>query len=132
MWLLVEDPVKECLVEALNLGRLEKFFDLSGYYGGIYSPDWLATSLSWPMANLAKKYSSRLMVLRFSDAIRHAQLAFGKEVDPWARLGILVEAFDILCGWEAFYVPSHKNSLALLEKIITLASAYPQAKLEIV
>lgn len=63
---------------------------------------------------------------RWSDVKRHLQKMVAKNLIFSDRLAMFFEAWDLLLGQEDFWVPSHRNALAIFQDIDSLLAKNPE------
>lgn len=114
MWVYLQNQDRDLVNDPINGKILEGFIDLS-QLNGMNAGDCI--ELLEPAIN---DLSPNTWHLRYLDAKRHVKHALAKKIGLGERLGVLLECWDILFGWEGFWIPSSKNAEAKLRELMQI------------
>ena len=117
------------VTDLTNITRTTDFVDISLLKGQM-AENCIGT-LQTAISYLTPESKSEAFCMRFSDAKQHAKLALAKKVNFTDRMVILFESFEIIMGWEYFWVPSSRNTVAILGNLTQLAQQHPKASFNV-
>lgn len=118
MWIGLKNEADDYVDSLINAGGTVDLVNLSMLHGKVARDCvGMLESAITDLTPLSKIDDKRM---RFSDAKSHIKRALAKKINSEERISIILESWDILFGWEMIWVPSRKNTVIVLNKLVQL------------
>jgi hypothetical protein len=128
MWFLLKDQSGDCLIDPINVSRTSNWFDFKALNN---QPIPSCIDILTLLRDTGTDKLKIGFKVRLADAKRHAKLAFILKEKFCYRIGNLFEALYILLCQEDVCVPSLRNTVNLIDRIINILDNNRSAIVEI-